>query len=191
MHEGDVVFVSGAAGAVGSIAGQLAKMRGASRVVGSAGSAAKVRHLIDDLGYDAAFNYKDGPVHPQLAAAAPDGIDVYFDNVGGEHLVAALSALHTFGRVALCGAIAAYNATEAPVGPPNLGLAITKRLTLRGYIVTDHRDRTPAFVEEVGAWIRDGRIVCTETVVDGFENTPDAFIGLLRGDNVGKMVVRV
>ncbi len=191
MHEGDVVFISGAAGAVGSVAGQLAKMRGASRVIGSAGSAAKVKHLTEDLGYDAAFNYKDGPVRQQLAAAAPDGIDVYFDNVGGEHLVAALSSLHTFGRVALCGAIDAYNATEAPVGPPNLGLAITKRLTLRGYIVTDHRDRTPAFVDEVGAWIRDGRIVCTETMVDGFESTPDAFIGLLRGDNVGKMVVRL
>jgi NADPH-dependent curcumin reductase CurA len=191
MRDGDVVFISGAAGAVGSIAGQLAKLRGASRVVGSAGSAAKVRHLTDELGYDAAFNYKDGPVRKQLAAAAPDGIDVYFDNVGGEHLVAALSALHTFGRVALCGAIHAYNATEAPTGPPNLGLAITKRLTLRGFVVTDHRDRTAAFVDEVGGWIRDGRIMCTETIVDGFEETPAAFIGLLRGDNVGKMVVRI
>ena len=191
MRAGDVVFISGAAGAVGSVAGQIAKMRGASRVIGSAGSAPKVKHLIDDLGYDAAFNYKDGPVRQQLAATAPDGIDVYFDNVGGEHLVAALSALHTFGRVALCGAIDAYNATEAPVGPPNLGLAITKRLTLRGYIVTDHRDRTPAFLEEVGGWIRDGHVMCTETMVNGFENTPEAFIGLLRGDNVGKMVVRV
>jgi NADPH-dependent curcumin reductase CurA len=160
-------------------------------VIGSAGSAEKVRHLIDKLGFDAAFNYKKGPVGQQLKAAAPDGIDVYFDNVGGDHLTAALSALNTFGRVALCGAIHAYNATSAPSGPPNLGLAITKRLTLRGFIVTDHRDRTAAFVEEVGGWIRDGRIVCNETIVDGLDNAPDAFIGMMRGDNLGKMVVRI
>jgi NADPH-dependent curcumin reductase CurA len=191
MRAGDSVFVSGAAGAVGSIAGQIAKLRGASRVIGSAGSAEKVRHLIDKLGFDAAFNYKKGPVGQQLKAAAPDGIDVYFDNVGGDHLTAALSALNTFGRVALCGAIHAYNATSAPSGPPNLGLAITKRLTLRGFIVTDHRDRTGAFVEEVGGGIRDGRIVCNETIVDGLDNAPDAFIGMMRGDNLGKMVVRI
>ena len=191
MREGDVVFVSGAAGAVGSIAGQIAKLRGASRVIGSAGSAEKVSFLTDKLGFDAAFNYKDAPVRKQLAAAAPDGIDVYFDNVGGEHLTAALSSLRTFGRVALCGAIDAYNATEAQPGPPNLGLAITKRLSLRGFIVTDHRDRTAAFREEVGAWIRDGRVVCNETIVDGLSRAPDAFIGMLRGNNVGKMVVAI
>src|SRR5262245_9214569 len=191
MGEGAVVFVSGAAGAVGSIAGQIAKLRGASRVIGSAGSAAKVSHLVDKLGFDAAFNYHDGPVHRQLAAAAPDGIDVYFDNVGGDHLTAAIYALHNFGRVALCGAIGAYNATEARPGPPNLGLAVSKRLTLRGYIVTDHYDRMPAFLAEVAPWIRDGRVVADETVVAGLEHAPDAFIGLLRGENLGKMVVAI
>jgi hypothetical protein len=189
MREGDVVFVSGAAGAVGSLAGQIAKLRGASRVIGSAGSAAKVSHLVDKLGFDAAFNYKDGAVRRQLAGVAPDGIDVYFDNVGGDHLTAALFALRTHGRVALCGAIDAYNATEARPGPPNLGLAITKRLSLRGYLIIDHYDRMPAFLDEVGPWIRDGRIVSDETVVHGLENAPDAFLGLLRGDNIGKMVV--
>jgi hypothetical protein len=191
LREGDVVFVSGAAGAVGSIAGQIAKLRGASRVIGSAGSAAKVNHLVDKLGFDAAFNYHDGPVHRQLAAAAPDGIDVYFDNVGGDHLTAAIYALHNFGRVALCGAIDAYNATDARPGPPNLGLAVSKRLTLRGFIVIDHHDRMPAFLAEVAPWIRDGRVVADETVVHGLEHAPDAFIGLLRGENVGKMVVAI
>jgi hypothetical protein len=189
MREGDVVFVSGAAGAVGSLVGQIAKLRGASRVIGSAGSAAKVSHLVDKLGFDAAFNYKDGTVRRQLAGAAPDGIDVYFDNVGGDHLTAALFALRTHGRVALCGAIDAYNATEARPGPPNLGLAITKRLSLRGYIIIDHSDRMPAFVDEVGPWIRDGRIVSDETIVHGLANAPDAFLGLLRGENIGKMIV--
>jgi NADPH-dependent curcumin reductase CurA len=190
MHEGDVVFVSGAAGAVGSIAGQLAKMRGASRVIGSAGSAAKVKHLTEDLGFDAAFNYKDGPTRPQLKRLAPDGIDVYFDNVGGEQLEASIAALNRFGRVAVCGAISQYNESE-PVGPRNMALIITKRLTLRGFIVLDHNDRQAAFVEEVGGWLREGKVKFEETVVDGLENAPDAFLGLLRGENLGKMLVKI
>ncbi|GAA4974786.1 NADP-dependent oxidoreductase [Kineococcus glutinatus] len=191
FREGDAVFVSGAAGAVGSLVGQIAKLRGAGRVVGSAGSAEKVAHLVDDLGFDAAFDYKDGPVREQLRAAAPDGIDVYFDNVGGEHLEAAISALHRFGRVALCGAVAQYNDTEPPAAPRNLAAAIGKELTLRGFIVGSHGDRMPAFVEEVGGWLRAGRITVRETVVDGLENAPDAFLGMLRGQNTGKMVVRL
>jgi NADPH-dependent curcumin reductase CurA len=191
MREGDVVFVSGAAGAVGSVAGQIARLRGASRVVGSAGSAEKVAYLTERLGFDAAFNYRDAPVRDQLRAAAPDGIDVYFDNVGGDHLTAAISALHRGGRVALCGAIDAYNATSAPAGPPNLALAIGKRLTLRGYIVTDHNDRMPAMLAELGPWLRDGKVVADETVVDGLAQAPEAFIGMLRGQNIGKMVVRI
>ena len=191
MREGDAVFVSGAAGAVGSVAGQIAKLRGASRVVGSAGSAEKVAYLTDRLGFDAAFDYHDGPVREQLRTAAPDGIDVYFDNVGGEHLTASISALHRGGRVALCGAIDAYNATEAPTGPSNLALAIGKRLTLRGYIVSDHYDRMPAMLAELGPWLRDGSLVADETVVDGLAQAPEAFIGLLRGRNIGKMVVRI
>src|ERR1035437_7757516 len=127
-------YRTGAAGAVGSVAGQMAKLRGASRVIGSAGSDAKVRHLLDDLGFDAAFNYRNGPVRDQLHKAAPDGIDLYFDNVGGDHLEAAIGAMRSFGRIALCGAISQYNATSPPPGPRNLGLAIGRRLTLRGFI---------------------------------------------------------
>jgi len=188
MKPGDTVFVSGAAGAVGSLVGQIAKLRGAARVVGSAGSASKVDYLVR-LGYDAAFNYKDAPVRDQLRAVAPDGIDVYFDNVGGSHLEAAISALRPFGRVAMCGAISAYNGDSE--GPRNLALAVGKRLTLRGFIVGDHNDRRDAFLAEVGAWLAEGRINFSETVVDGLENAPRAFIGLLNGDNTGKMLVRL
>jgi NADPH-dependent curcumin reductase CurA len=191
MREGDVVFVSGAAGGVGIMAGQIARLRGASRVIGSAGTDEKVRYLLDALGYDAAFNYRSGPVRQQLREAAPDGIDVYFDNVGGEHLEAAISSLKTVGRAALCGAVSQYNATEREPGPRNLGLAISKRLTLRGFIVFDHDDRYGEFIKEVGPWVAEGRILTRETIVDGIENAPAAFLGLLRGDNIGKMLVRI
>jgi NADPH-dependent curcumin reductase CurA len=190
LGEGDVVFVSGAAGAVGSLAGQIAKLRG-NTVIGSAGSAEKVAHLVDDLGFDAAFNYKDGPVAEQLAAAAPDGIDVYFDNVGGEHLEAAIGALRRHGRVAMCGAISVYNATEPVPGPHNMALAVGKRLSLRGFIVTDHGARMKDLVAEVGPAVRDGRIEFRETVVEGLEQAPAALQGLLRGENTGKMVVKL
>jgi hypothetical protein len=190
LREGDVVFVSGAAGAVGSLVGQIAKLRG-NVVIGSAGSAEKVAHLVGDLGFDQAFNYKDGPVAEQLAAAAPDGIDVYFDNVGGEHLEAALGALNRNGRVALCGAISMYNATGPVPGIRNMGLAIGKRLTLRGFIVSDHFDRLPDLHAEVGPALCDGRISFRETVVEGLDQAPQAFIDLLRGANVGKMVVKL
>jgi len=191
LKPGDVVFVSGAAGAVGSLAGQIAKLRGAARVVGSVGSAAKARYVCDELGFDAAFNYHEGSPAQLLAAAAPDGIDVYYDNVGGEHLEAAIGALRLHGRAALCGAISQYNADEPAPGPRNLGLMIGNRLTLRGFIVGDHVDRRPAFLAEVGGWLAEGRIRLAETIVDGVENAPAAFIGLMRGENIGKMLVRV
>jgi NADPH-dependent curcumin reductase CurA len=187
---GDAVFVSGAAGAVGSVAGQIAKLKGASRVVGSAGSDDKVRWLTE-IGFDAAFNYKTAPVLDQLRNAAPGGIDVYFDNVGEDHLDAALWVLNTHGRVAMCGAIARYNDAELTPGPSAISLVITKRLTLRGFIITDHQDRLPAMIAEVGGWLRDGKLVHAETVVDGLEHAPDAFINLLRGTNTGKMIVRL
>ncbi len=190
LREGDVVFVSAAAGAVGSLAGQLAKLRG-SRVIGSAGSAEKVAYVLEELGFDAAFNYRDGDVTQLLSAAAPTGIDLYFDNVGGEHLEAAIAAMRPGGRIALCGAISVYNATERPAGPWNLTLAIGKRLTLRGFIVTDHSRRFRQLIEEVGPLVRDGRIKFRESVVEGLENAPEAFIGLLRGENLGKMLVRL
>jgi len=191
MKEGDAVFVSGAAGAVGSLVGQIARRRGASRVIGSAGSADKVRHLVDDLGFDAAFNYKDGNVGKQLREAAPDGIDVYFDNVGGDHLEAAIGSLNTFGRVAVCGMISQYNATEATPAPRNLALLITKRLSIRGFIVSDNNALQPAFLDEVGPWVRDGSLITEETFVDGgVDAAPQAFIDLMRGANTGKMLVR-
>ncbi|MEV6207153.1 NADP-dependent oxidoreductase [Kitasatospora sp. NPDC051914] len=191
FKEGDTVFVSGAAGAVGSLVGQIARLKGAARVVGSAGSADKVAKLVGDYGFDAAFNYKDGPVAEQLAAAAPEGIDVYFDNVGGDHLEAAIGALNLHGRAVLCGAIAQYNETSAPAGPRNLALAIGKRLRLQGMIVRDHAALQPQFVAEVAGWLKDGSLRYDETVVEGVENAAEAFLGLLRGDNTGKMVVKL
>src|SRR5712691_7419634 len=190
MKPGDVVFVSGAAGAVGSMAGQIAKLKGAARVIGSAGTDEKVRWL-REIGFDAAFNYRAGSVLDQLRQAAPDGIDVYFDNVGADHLDAALVRLNNHGRVAMCGAIASYNATEPPAGPSNLGLVVSKRLTLRGFIIIDHQDRMPGMIADISAWLRDGKLAHTETIVDGLDQAPDAFISLLRGANTGKMLVRL
>jgi NADPH-dependent curcumin reductase CurA len=191
FKEGDAVFVSGAAGAVGSVVGQIAKLRGASLVVGSAGSPEKVRRLTEEFGFDAAFDYKAGPVAEQLAKAAPDGIDVYFDNVGGEHLEAAIGALRLKGRAVLCGAIAQYNETAPPAGPRNLALVIGKRLRLEGMLVGDHYGLQPQFAAEVGGWLAEGRLVFEDTVVEGFDRMADAFLGLLRGENTGKMLVRV
>ena len=187
---GDAVFVSGAAGAVGSIVGQIAKASGASRVIGSAGSPEKLARL-KELGFDAAFDYHDGPVSRSLKAAAPDGIDVYFDNVGGEHLEAALSSLNVFGRVAVCGAISQYNATEPTPAPRNLALLIGKQLTLRGFLVAQYADRADEFAQAMAGWLADGSITFDETVREGLANAPEAFIDLLRGANTGKMVVRL
>jgi NADPH-dependent curcumin reductase CurA len=189
MEEGDTVFVSAAAGAVGSLVGQFAKLRGGT-VIGSAGSAEKVAWL-REIGFDAAFSYREGPVLTQLRRAAPDGIDVYFDNVGGDHLEAALDTLKVQGRAAICGMVSIYNSTEPQPGPRNIGMLVSKRLTFRGFIVRDHTARRRDFLREVGAWLADGRLQVRETVVDGLENAPAAFIGLLRGDNIGKMIVRV
>ena len=189
FKEGDVVFVSGAAGAVGSLVGQIAKALGAKKVIGSAGSAEKVQRLLD-LGFDAAFNYHDGPVKAQLTeAAGEDGIDVYFDNVGGEHLEAAIAVLNKYGRIAMCGAISQYNTTDAPTGPRNLALAIGKELTLRGFIVGSYNQYTDEFAELMSGWLRDGRVSYDETFVEGLENAPQAFIDLMKGANKGKMIV--
>lgn len=188
---GDAVFVSGAAGAVGSLVGQIARAMGASKVIGSAGTAEKVARLLD-LGFDAAFNYRDAPVLDQLkAAAGSKGIDVYFDNVGGEHLEAALSVLNVGGRVAMCGAIAQYNATEPPAAPRNLAVAIGKQLTLRGFLVGGQRQHAAEFAGRMAGWLADGTVRYDETVVDGLENAPQAFMDMLDGGNTGKMLVRI
>jgi hypothetical protein len=188
VKAGDVVYISGAAGAVGNVAGQLAKLRGC-RVIGSAGSAEKVRFLLEDCGFDSAFDYKSGPVLEQLNLAAPDGIDVYFDNVGGETLEAALSALRVHGRIVACGSISGYNDEKPRPGPSNLFNMIVKRLTMKGLIVSDSLDRRAAFEREVGGYLKAGTLKHKETVVKGIDRAVDAFIGLFHGQNAGKMVV--
>ncbi|MCD4526843.1 NADP-dependent oxidoreductase [Nocardioides sp. cx-173] len=189
MREGDTVYVSGAAGAVGSVAGQIARLLGAGKVVGSAGSREKVAWLVDELGFDAAFDYHDGPVAEQLAPHAP--IDVYFDNVGGEHLEGAIFHMADFGRIAACGAIAGYNAEAPEPGPRNLMMIVTKRLTLRGFTVSNHQEAASDFYRDAGAWLAAGDLVYRETFVDGLDSMVDAFRGLYSGDNVGKMLVRL
>ncbi len=188
--EGETLFVSGAAGAVGSMVGQLAKLRGL-RVLGSAGSAEKVALLTAELGFDAAFNYKDGNLDGALREHAPDGIDIYFDNVGGDHLEAALGRMNVFGRIPLCGAISGYNDEQPPPGPRNFLSVLPNRLTIRGFIVTDHYELYPEFLAEVAPHVAGGEIRFLETVVEGIENMPGAFLGLLDGQNTGKMLVKV
>jgi NADPH-dependent curcumin reductase CurA len=191
LQAGEDLYVSAAAGAVGSLVGQFARLRGAGRVVGSAGSAAKVAWLTGELGFTAAFDHHDGPVALSLPEAAPGGIDVFFDNVGGAHLEAALGVLRVHGRAALCGSISGYNALEPPPGPRNMALMVGKRLTLRGFLVGDHADLRQEFTETVSGWLRSGQLVVRETVYEGIENAVPAFLDLLRGANTGKMVVRL
>lgn len=190
LKEGDTVFVSAAAGAVGSMVCQIAKLKG-HKVIGSAGGPAKVAFL-KELGVDAAIDYKAVPdLTEALRAAAPDGIDVYFENVGGEHLEAALSCARAFARFALCGMISQYNSTSPPQGPRNLMLAVGKRLRLQGFIVSDHASLAPAFLSDLSRWVAEGKIQWKETVLEGIENAPEAFLSLFRGDNLGKMLVKL
>ena len=191
MEEGDTVFVSGAAGAVGTAVGQIAKQLGASRVIGSAGSAEKVALLTKKYGYDEAFNYKEVNVREQLPVSAPDGVDVYFDNVGGDHLEAALDAMNDGGRIALCGAISGYNSTDRTPGPDNMANIITRGLKLEGFTLANYLHHAPAFREKMTKWFAEGKIAYDETVVDGIENTVDAFLDMMRGANTGKMLVRI
>lgn len=191
VKEGDVVFVSGAAGAVGSVAGQVARKLGAAKVIGSAGGAEKAKRLTDEYGFDVAIDYRLGDLEGQLKAAAPEGIDVYFDNVGGDHLRAAIARMNVGGRIALCGAISQYNVTGPVPGPDNLAMAIGKRLTLRGFIVMDHFNLVPTWIPQAAKWLRDGELRAEETVVEGVENSVDAFLGLLRGANTGKMLIKL
>lgn len=189
LKPSDTVFVSSAAGAVGSLAGQLAKLQG-STVIGSAGSDAKVAYLTRELGFDGAFNYKSGEIKAHLRELAPKGIDLYFDNVGGEQLEAALGALNPFGRIVACGMISQYN--KPTPGPSNIAFVIGKRLTIRGFIVSDHWSRMADFVREVAPLLGSGKIKFAESLVDGLENAPQAFIDLLRGEKYnGKVIVRL
>ena len=190
VRAGETIFISGAAGAVGNMAGQLAKLRGC-RVIGSPGSMEKVMFLREECGFDLAFDYKVGPILEQLNVEAPDGIDVYFDNVGGEALEAALSALRVHGRIIACGGFSGYNDEKPRPGPSNLFNITTKRLTMKGLMVFDWLDRQAEFEKEVGGYFKAGKVKHKETVVKGIDQAVGAFLGLFRGQNVGKMVVEL
>lgn len=190
-REGDSVFVTGAAGAVGSLVGQIAKLKWC-RVAGCAGSDEKVRYLTDELGFDAAFNYHEaGDYASAIREACPSGIDVFYDNVGGPISDAAFAQLNVGARVVVCGQISQYNNTEAPLGPRLLWRLITKQARAEGFLVSQFKEHFGEARREIAGWIRDGKVTWRETVVGGIENTPDAFIGLFEGRNTGKMLVKV
>jgi NADPH-dependent curcumin reductase CurA len=190
LKDGEQVFVSTAAGAVGAVATQIAKLKGCY-VVGSTGSDDKVRWLRDEAGIDAAFNYKNGPIRPQLKELTPKGIDVYFDNVGGEHLDAALAGMNLLGRVAVCGMISGYNEAGTRTNVRNLSNIIYGRITLRGFTAADFMDLRPQFLSDMAGWLREGRIKTHETIYQGIAEAPAAMIDLMKGVNLGKMLVRL
>ncbi|UGV28359.1 NADP-dependent oxidoreductase [Rhodopseudomonas boonkerdii] len=188
---GETVVVSAAAGSVGSIVGQIAKLKGC-RVIGIAGGADKCRWLTSELGFDAAVDYKDGAVFKALKAVAPDGIDVYFDNVGGDILEACLPQMNLNGRIACCGAISQYDGAPSATGPRGVpGLIVVKRLTMQGFIVMDYMKQRDQALADLQDWVSSGKIKVLEDVIGGLENTPQALIGLLAGENRGKRMVRV
>ncbi len=188
---GETVVVSAAAGSVGSIVGQIAKIKGC-RVIGIAGGKDKCGWLTSELGFDATVDYKDGAVFKALKAAAPDGIDVYFDNVGGDILEACLPLMKNYGRIACCGAVSQYDQAPSAHGPRGVpGLIVVKRLMMQGFIVTDFMDRRDQAIADLQSWVASGRLKVQEDVIDGLENTPKALIGLLAGENRGKRMVRV
>jgi len=186
---GETVVVSAASGAVGAVVGQLAKVKGC-RAVGIAGSAEKCRYVVDELGFDACINYKTDDLVPALKAACPGGVDIYFENVGGAVFAAILRVINKGARIPLCGVISEYNATGNPAGP-NLRPLLVQRAMIKGFIVSDHNDRAPAFLQEVGPLVVSGRLKFREDIVDGLDNAPTAFIGLLAGKNFGKLMIRV
>jgi NADPH-dependent curcumin reductase len=191
---GETVVVSAASGAVGSVVGQIARIKGA-RAIGIAGGPDKCRYVKDELGFDECVDHRASDLAEKLKAACPKGIDVYFENVGGPVFDAVLPLLNTFARIPVCGLIAQYNATELPGGPNRLPLlmrnVLTKRLTIRGFIVTDFAARYSDFLRDVSQWIREDRIKYREDIVDGIENAPETFMGLLKGRNFGKQLIRV
>ena len=188
---GETVAVSAAAGSVGSIVGQIAKIKGC-RVVGIAGGKEKCNWLVSELGFDAAVDYKSEPVFKALKAAAPNGIDVYFDNVGGDILEACLPQMNQNGRIACCGAVSQYDGAPSATGPRGgPGLIVVKRLIMQGFIVMDYYDQTARAMADLQSWVKSGKLKVQEDVIDGLENTPQALIGLLAGENRGKRMVKV
>lgn len=190
LKDGEQVFVSTAAGAVGSVAAQIAKIKGCY-VIGSTGSADKAAWLRDEAGLDAVINYKETPIRQGVKAAAPKGIDVYFDNVGGDHLDAALASMNTLGRVAVCGMISGYNNPGARTPVYNLSNIIYGRINLRGFVATDFMNLRPQFESDMRAWLREGKIKWRETVLEGIAEAPHAMVGLMQGENIGKMLVKL
>ena len=187
---GETVVVSGAAGAVGSVAGQIAKLKGC-RVVGIAGSQEKIDFLINELGFDAGINYKSNYLFSALKEACPNGVDVYFDNVGGEVSDLMMKLMNFHSRIVLCGQISQYNNTEIEYGPRFQGKLVTHSILMQGFIVSNYVKRFNEGYEQLGKWIQEGKIKYRETITDGLENAPDAFIGLFKGENIGKQLVRV
>jgi NADPH-dependent curcumin reductase len=191
---GETVVLAAATGAVGSVVGQIAKLKGC-RVVGIAGSKEKCRHAVEVLGYDACISHYDEDLAKQLAAACPAGIDVYFENVGGEVWDAVMPLLNNFARVPICGLISQYNKTELPSGPDRIsllqGLILQRSLKIQGFIVSNYQDRIPDFIRDMSGWLAAGKMKYREDIVDGLENAPKAFLGLFSGENFGKLVVRV
>ena len=191
LKEAENVFVSAAAGAVGSVAVQIAKIKNCY-TIGSAGSDEKCRWLTEDLGLDAAINYREGSLRRQLKDAAPKGIDVYFENVGGEHLDAALPRMNALGRIPVCGMISAYNAAGArSTGVTTLSNMIYNRITMKGFVVYEFEAKREEFLSDMRGWISAGSMQYRETIMEGIENAPKALIGLLKGENIGKMLVRL
>ncbi|MDQ1040544.1 NADPH-dependent curcumin reductase CurA [Streptomyces sp. V3I8] len=190
LREGQDVFVSAAAGGVGTATGRFARLMGAGRLIGSAGGAEKAAYLTEHVGYDEAFDYRLGPAAQLLAEAAPDGIDLYMDNVGGEHLEAAISSLREYGRIVRIGTIAQYNSTGTPYALRNLPDIVEKSLRMEGFLVRNYREVQEELYEFVVPHLQSGRVTLDETVVDGFEGIVTGFLGMLRGENQGKIIVR-
>lgn len=191
---GETLVLAASTGAVGSVVGQIGKLKGC-RVVGIAGAAEKCRYAVDKLGYDACISHYDADMAQQLAAACPDGIDVYFENVGGSSWEAVMPLLNNFSRVPVCGLIAHYNQKTLPPGPDRMSLLqsiiLSRRIKMQGFIISDYYHRVPDFVRDVSQWLGEGKITYKEHVVEGLENAPDAFLGLFKGANFGKLVVKV
>ncbi|QST01346.1 NADP-dependent oxidoreductase [Pontibacillus sp. ALD_SL1] len=189
--DGETVVVSGAAGAVGMIVGQIAKLKGAD-VVGIAGSDEKVNYITEELGFDAGINYKTvDDIQEALSGLCPNGVDVYFDNVGGEISDAVLNLLNSFARIPLCGAISSYNRTDGDLGPRVQTKLLKSRAKLQAFIVGDYADRFGEGVQDLAKWLSEGNLKYEETITDGFENIPDAFFGLFQGKNLGKQLVKI
>lgn len=191
MQEGDRVLVSGAAGAVGSAVGQIARNKGAGRVVGIAGGGDKCRHVVDDLGFDAAIDYRSQDVEERIGQTCPEGLDVYFDNVGGPTLDAALLHLRRGARVVICGAISQYNHMESVQGPSNYLSLLVNRARMQGFIIFDYRDRFPEAFMEMAGWLDDGKLAYRETIVEGIESFPGTFPRLFSGEKLGKLIIKV